>query len=82
MSNEYRGYRIKVVQSDKLTATIWPPRVLQPLPVKPTATLKEGEVILLGRVQAAIDKEILGSTVEALHTVAGGERLGVRLRKK
>jgi hypothetical protein len=55
---------------------------LQPLPVKPTATLKEGEVILLGRVQAAIDKEILGSTVEALHTVAGGERLGVRLRKK
>lgn len=61
MTNEYRGYRIKVAQTDKLIATIWAPRVLQSLSVKPTATLKEGEPVLLGRVQAAIDKEIAKS---------------------
>jgi len=62
MTNEYRGYRIKVNRTDKLlVATIWAPRVLQSLSVKPMATLKEGEAVLLSRVQSAIDKEILRS---------------------
>jgi hypothetical protein len=62
MTNEYRGYRIKVTRTDKLlVATIWAPRVLQSLGVKPTATLKEGEAALISRVESAIDKEILKS---------------------
>jgi hypothetical protein len=69
MTNEYRGYRIKVAQTDKLTAIIWPPRVLQPLPVKPMATLKEGEAVLLDRVHVAIDKEIAKS--EAMRNPKG-----------
>jgi hypothetical protein len=77
MANEYRGYRIKIAQTDRLTATIWAPRVLQSLSVRPTATLKEGEAVLLGRVKAAIDKAIR----EMLPADAEGEGPGVKFMK-
>jgi hypothetical protein len=64
MTGEYRGYRFKATQTDKLlVATIWAPRVLQSLSVKPTATLKEGREALQARVQEAIDNEIAKSEV-------------------
>ena len=61
MISGYRGYRFKVERSDKLTALIWPPKVLQCLNVRPTATLKEGESVLVSRVQAEIDRDIAKS---------------------
>ena len=61
MYDEYRGYRIKVMQAEYLTATIWPPGKFRCLDARPTATSKEGKLVLLDRVRAAIDNEIAKS---------------------
>ena len=58
IASEYRGYRFKFSRTDRYVATIWAPRSLQCLSVKPTASLREGEGVLISRVQGAIDREI------------------------
>lgn len=61
MTTEYRGYRIKVERGEKLNALIWAPKVLQCLAVRPAATLREGEGVLIDRARAEIDKDIAKS---------------------
>jgi hypothetical protein len=61
MYNEYRSYRIKVGRTEKLTATVWAPGEFRALDIRPTATLAEGEIVLIDRARAAIDAEIAKS---------------------
>ena len=54
----YKAYRYEVRQTNRLSAKIWAPGSPRALRDTPQATLKEGDVVLVKRVQAVIEKDI------------------------
>jgi len=55
----YKGYQIDTVKrGETWTAQIYPPGIQSELSAPVTATLSEGEMILLQRAYDAVDKDV------------------------